>query len=344
MHASYSGDLDRVAAALGDAQWLRGKRVLITGACGMIGSCLADLLARLDERGGLGLTLMLNDRSPERLERRFGNLPRAALLAQDITRPLVLPEPVDLIIHAASFADPASFSARPVEVMQANLGGAQQLLELLRHQGHGRLVYVSSGEVYGDSEEQGAFVERDSGYVDPVSPRACYPSAKRAAETLCASYHHEYGVDALIARPCHTYGQTMTPTDSRAASEFLRRAAAGEPIILRSEGAQVRNYCYVADMAAGLLCLAARGEAGQAYNIAPENAVVSIRDLARTIARLGGCGFETRLSPDAAPAPIRRGVLDSRKIRALGWSEQFTLEEAVGHVLACLREQQEDTP
>lgn len=344
MHESYLRDLERVADALGDAQWLRGKRVLITGACGMIGGCLADLLARISERDALGVLLMLNDRSRERLEQRFGGMPDAVLLAQDITQPLLLPEPVDIIIHAASGADPASFTAHPVEVMQANIAGARQLLELLRQQGHGRLVYVSSGEVYGDMDGQGAFVESDSGYVDPMSVRSCYPSSKRAAETLCASYHHEYGVDAVIARPCHTYGQTMTPTDNRAASEFLRRAAAGEAIILRSEGAQVRNYCYVVDMAAGLLCLAQSGEAGQAYNIAPDNAVISIRELARTVARLGGCGFETRLSPDAAPAPIRRGVLDSRKIRALGWREQFTLEEAAGHVIGCLRERQEGTP
>lgn len=123
-----------------------------------------------------------------------------------------------------------------------------QFYDFITKVAYTRLTLRSS---YGDGDGQDAFVKTDSCYVDPTAVRSCYPSSKRAAKTLCVCYHHEYGVDAVIARPCHAYGQTMTPTDSRAAT--------GEAIILRSAGTQVHSFCYVADMAAGLLQLARDG-------------------------------------------------------------------------------------
>ncbi|MGN0764755.1 MAG: NAD-dependent epimerase/dehydratase family protein [Aristaeellaceae bacterium] len=335
----YLRDLHTAAARL-DAEAFRGKTLLVTGACGMIGGCTADMLLALDSMYSLSMTLLLNARSRERLVARYGSEgERMRFVVQDVTEPMALPVRADYVIHAASGADPRSFRLHPVEVMKANLLGTLNLLELLRAQGSGRMVFVSSGEVYGEGGPGvAAFTEGDSGYVDPAMPRSCYPSSKRAAETLCVSYAAQYGVDALIARPCHTYGQTMTDADNRAASEFLRKGAAGEPIVLRSPGLQVRNYCYVVDMALGLLTVCARGASATAYNIAPDNAVVSIRDLAELIGKIAGCPVIMEAN-GAAPGPIQRGVLSSDSIQALGWQPLLTLEEAVDHVITDMREE-----
>lgn len=100
--------------------------------------------------------------------------------------------------------------------------------------------------------------------------RSCYPNSKRASETLCASYVKEYGVRALVARLSHVYGPTMTESDNRVVSDFIRRGKQGRPVVLKSTGSTVRSYTYVLDVCSGLLEIKKNGIAGEAYNIADE--------------------------------------------------------------------------
>ena len=109
-------------------------------------------------------------------------------------------------MHAASNAHPSAFSADPVGTMRANLLGVMRLLEGLRAGGR-RLLFVSTGEIYGENPAvTGGFREDDFGRIDPMNPRSCYPESKRAAETLCASYASQYGLDCVVARLCYVYG------------------------------------------------------------------------------------------------------------------------------------------
>lgn len=134
--------------------------------------------------------------------------------------PLPLDFPLDYIIHGASNASPKRYATDPVGTMKSNLWGVSNLLELAKEK-KARLLYISSGEVYG--EDDGIdFVETHSGYVNCLNPRACYPSSKRASETLCIAYKEQYGVNVVIARPCHIYG-TDIERDDRAFAQFLRR-------------------------------------------------------------------------------------------------------------------------
>lgn len=116
-----------------------------------------------------------------------------------------------------------------------------------------RLLYVSSSEVYGNKTGNQPYKEKDYGYVDILNQRACYPSAKRAAETLCTAYGQEYGLDTVIVRPGHIYGPTITETDSRASAQFTQNAIEGEDIVMKSAGMQMRSYCYVLDCAYPIL-------------------------------------------------------------------------------------------
>ena len=107
-------------------------------------------------------------------------------MEQDINAELgALTQPMDYIVHAASNADPVSFAKYPVETLKANFMGTERLLSLAG-QWHSRLLFVSSGEMYGQMPAGAPpFVETDCGTVDHSSPRACYPAGKRAAEVLC---------------------------------------------------------------------------------------------------------------------------------------------------------------
>ena len=266
----YHHSLDAAVAGVGGA--LEGRRFLITGATGLIGSFLTEALARLNATAGANIGIYAAGRSEAGMRRRFGALADAACfhyVPYDATKPVSLDFEPDFVVHAATSAHPMAYATDPVGTMQANLIGVMNLLEALRAQGHGRLIMLSTGEVYGENADlPDGFGEADHGWIDPMLPRACYPEGKRAAETLCASYAAQYGVDALVARLCHVYGPTFTSSNSRADAQFIRKALAGEDIVMKSTGSQVRSFCYVADAVNALLTLLARGEKGQAYNVA----------------------------------------------------------------------------
>ena len=326
-------------AACGDMpglEALKGARVLITGATGLIGSCMVDALLLLNGARGTEIEVYAAGRSASGMRARFGAAaddPRFHYVPYDATGPLALDFEADHVVHAATSAHPLAYATDPVGILKANVIGTMNLLEALRSWGHGRFLLLSSGEIYGENPTlPEGFSEADTGASDTMRPRACYPEGKRAAETLCASYAAQYGVNALVARLCHVYGPTFTASNSRADAQFLRNALNGRDIVMKSAGSQVRSWCYVADAVCALLTLLLRGEAGQAYNVANRHATASIREYAQTLADIAGVKLVFELPPELEKAgytPISRAVLNPAKLEGLGWQARFALREGL---------------
>lgn len=335
----YLRDVDRAIQALPDVQKLRSARILITGATGLVGAFLTDCLLALSDQNALDLRLYALCRNAARAKERFGE--RVNAIAADVSEATALPE-CDYIIHAASNAHPKAFSADPVGTMLANILGVRNLLEHLRAQGHGRLLFVSTGEIYGDNPAiRDGFAETDFGKIDSMNPRACYPESKRAAETLCASYLSQYRVDSVVARLCYVYGPTITNENSRADAQFLRNALSKTDIIMKSAGAQMRSYCYVADAARALIAILSGGESGSAYNVANRAAVRSIREYAETLAKVAGVQVKFETPEDAEKrgySTVSRAVQKPDRLEALGWKPLFSFEEGIEHTFRIIEE------
>lgn len=323
---------------------LAGKTILVVGANGMIGAAVVRMLLHRNHFQSGKMRILAVSRSREHFLECFAGQYEEGELSyypMDISEGVRLSERADFIICAAGDGDPASFAAHPVEVMRGNLAGLDHLLCFARQSGSGRLLYLSSGEVYGQSVEGRIFDETFCGYVDYSKPRSCYPAAKRAAEVLCQSWIQEYGADIVIARPCHIFGPDMKASDSRAVAQFLFRAAHGQELVMKSDGRQQRSMCYSYDCAEALLLILLRGKCGEAYNIAGKEQVVSIRQLAGMIARAGETGLrlETPTKTEKnSYNPVEKSILDWHKIYALGWRPRKTVEEGICSTLEIMKE------
>ena len=310
--------------------FLAGKSVLVTGATGLIGTALVDALRAMNAEGA-NIDIRAAGRSEAGVRARFGDEVR--YVRYDAREPVRFDFAVDYVVHAATSAHPLAYSRDPVGTFQASVTGTMNLLEYLRQAPGSRFILLSSGEVYGENPDlPEGFSETDHGWVDPMNPRACYPEGKRAAETLCACYAAQYGVDARVARLCHVYGPTFTASNSRADAQFIRKALAGEDIVMKSTGAQVRSWCYAADAVSAILTLLEKGEKGTAYNVANRCAVASIREYAQTLARIAGVKVVFDLPPEverAGYSKITRAVLNPARLEALGWQPQFDLEQGL---------------
>ena len=314
---------------------LSNCNILVTGATGLIGSCLVETLMERSQRDYSVYAMGRNAQRMNNLFHKYMNTDGFHTLVGDVTEPLLFDSSFHYIIHAASGAAPTDFAQHPVEVMMANILGVRNLIEYGMSHEMKRLLYISSGEVYGEGDGR-VFTEDYSGYVDSMRPRSCYPSSKRAAETLCASYAAEYGVDVVIARPCHIYGPHFSENDNRVYAQFIRNILCDEDIVMKSTGEQFRSWCYVVDSVSALLFLLLKGEKGQAYNIADENSNINIRKLAEMIAYIGAKEVKIEI-PNQEECKgfnvVKKSIYDTTKLKELGWTINGTICDKLKKVI-----------
>lgn len=327
----YWDDVSCVTKQIPNVDVLYGKTILITGGTGLIGSSVVDVLLFLNCQSKANINIILAGRSKKRMEERFCRFEEGkdySFAYYDAEKEMELQIKADYIIHAASNAHPAAYVKEPVQTILANIVGLNNLLATGVKNRAKRLLYVSSSEVYGDIGQVRQFEENDCGYVDILNVRSCYPSAKRAAETLCVAYNGEYGMDTVIVRPGHIYGPAITSSDTRASAEFTRNAAKGENIIMKSAGSQLRSYCYCLDCASAILAVLINGQPANAYNISNRNAICTISDLAQALASCAGKKVEfceATMQEKKGYNPMSNSSLNSEKIESLGWKALFDI-------------------
>lgn len=346
-NAIYQKDLSEIG--ISDNVWtkLYGKKILVTGATGMVCSFLVDVLMKRNEMlyGDEKISLIIVVRNVEYAKRRFLNhtdKPCFKIIGLDVIsfQNELDDFMIDYMIIGAGCADPRHFYENPVGTMQSNLFGLTNFLEIAKSNRNIRVLYLSTGEIYGNAvATKESFKETDSYYVDSMAVRSCYPNSKRAAETFCAAYHKQYGIDVVVARLCYVYGATFKDSDSRSVVQFLKNAARREDIILKSKGEQIRSYCYIGDVVSALLFLLVHAVGGEAYNIANADSNCSIAEFAAMVARTAGvkCVYETATEQEKdGYSRVIRAVQCSDKINALGWKAKVTLESGVERTLKIL--------
>ena len=324
---------DIVNAAKANLPWnkLDGKNILITGATGLIGSCLVDVLMHRPDQDFQLYAMGRSRVRAERLFAEYNNRDNFHFIQQDITLPLKTEIKFHYVIAAASGANPIAYSTDPVGTMKTNFIGVDNLFQYGIKHGLEKFVYVSSGDVYGEGDGR-IFTEDYSGYVNPLHLRSCYTSGKRATETLCVSYASQYGLDVSIARPCHTFGPHFTESDSRVYAQFIRDAVRNDKIVMKSTGEQFRSWCYVVDCASAILYILLKGGSGEAYNIADDNGNITIRQLAEMIAAAEKKQVVIELPSDVEKRGynvVSKSIFSTIKTKSLGWNTSGNLQNKI---------------
>lgn len=339
---AYKDEIANVAAIGLPWDKLAGKTVVISGATGMIGSYLIDLIMHKNEVEGLGCKVVALGRSEAKAHDRLPYFDRAEFAFEEanISEHSYAPSAkADYVIHLASSTHPRQYSANPIGTIRVNIDGLQNLLEYSSVCG-ARLLFASSVEIYGENRgDVERFAEDYCGYIDCNTLRACYTEAKRLGESMCQAYRSQEGVDVVIPRIARVYGPTLLPDDSKALSQFIHKALAGEDVVLKSAGTQRFSYLYVADAVTGLLAVLLNGENGGAYNLA-DDSDIQLKDLAAAVANASGTKVVFDL-PDAQEAAgyskVSLALMDGSKAMSLGWKPSYSLGSGIQQTLNVLK-------
>ena len=318
------------------------KKSLITGGAGFIGSHLSRRLLE----AGHEVTVMDNlfTGTKANIYDLMEN-PRFTFMLHDVTQPFW--GQFDEIYNLACPASPIHYQRNPVETIKTSLLGMMNVLELALKT-KARVFHTSTSEIYGDPEVHPQ-PESYWGNVNTIGTRSCYDEGKRAAETLCADYVREYGVDVRMVRIFNTYGPNMHPQDGRVISNFIMQALKNKDITLYGDGSQTRSFQYVDDLLnAGLLFMALdpkkvksffakKGMSVPVINVGNPGEY-TIKQLAQeTLRQLPESRSKLVFEPLPKDDPKRRKPDIALAQELLGWSPGVPLREGLSRTIAYFR-------
>lgn len=344
---TYLDDVAYVASLNLPWEKLQDKTMMVSGATGLIGSFLVDVIMHKNENHYLNCKIYALGRNEERANARFAyclGKDTFQFVSYDINKPFIRGDigVVDYVLHLASNTHPVAYATDPIGTITTNIIGTQNMLEFAFQHSVTRCAFASSNEIYGENRgDVEKFEESYCGYIDCNTMRAGYPESKRCGEALCQAYICQKGLDVVIPRLTRSYGPTLLSTDTKALSQFLNRALAGENIILKSAGTQYYSYTYVADAVSGLLTVILKGVCGEAYNIADETSDIMLKDLASIVAGQVGKKVVFELPDTIESAGFSKATkarLESKKLQELGWSARFDIFEGIKRTIKILKE------
>jgi UDP-glucuronate decarboxylase len=319
-----SQDIERIKSAV-KGEPFAGKKVLITGGAGFIGSWLCDVLV------GFGADITAVDDLSTGRTKNIDHLTKNALfkfVKSDVCT-FKSEEKFNFIFHMAGHASPDEYQAHPIETLQTSASGSFVMAEMAKKNG-ATLLFASTSEVYGDTEVIPT-PETYWGKVNPIGPRSCYDEGKRFAEALLMAYSKEYDLDVRIPRIFNTYGPRLREDGlyGRAMSRFILQALTNEPITVYGTGLQTRSFCYITDTVTGLLLLTINAQAkGEVVNLG-NTKEITILGLAKKIKETTKCKSNIEFHPLPKDDPKRRCPDISKLEKLVGLKPKVSFEEGV---------------
>jgi UDP-glucuronate decarboxylase len=304
-----------------------GKRVLVTGGAGFLGSHLCERLL-LNGHDVLCVDNYFTG-NRDNIRHLLGNR-RFEVVRHDVTFPLYVE--VDEIYNLACPASPIHYQHDPVQTTKTSVLGAINMLGLAKRV-KAKIFQASTSEVYGDPTVHPQ-TEDYRGNVNPIGPRACYDEGKRCAETLFFDYHRQHKLRIRVARIFNTYGPRMHPNDGRVVSNFIVQALKGEPITVYGEGTQTRAFCYVDDLIDGFVRLMDAPDSVTGPINLGNPVEFTIRELAEKVIAVVGSRSKIIRKPLPVDDPVQRCPNIDVARAALGWQPEVSFDDGLRRTVA----------
>ncbi len=342
----YKEDIAYVASLNLPWNEFKNSSILISGGTGLLGSFIVDVIMFLNKIRQMNCHVYAVGRNKDRALSRFSYLQDSdffTFVATDINKSLPdnICEKIDYVVHLASNTHPIDYATKPIETISTNIIGTMNILDFAVKHNAKRFAFASSNEIYGENRgDKEFFDESYCGYIDCNTMRAGYPESKRCGEALCQAYIAQHKLDVVIPRFTRSYGPTLLQSDTKALSQFIRKALIGEDIVLKSAGTQYYSYTYVADAVAGFFTVLLKGKCGEAYNIADEASDITLRDLATIIAETVGkkVVFEIPdLVESAGYSKATKARLDASKLKSIGWKANYNMKSGIERTIKMLK-------
>jgi UDP-glucose 4-epimerase len=302
---------------------MEGRRVLITGGAGFIGSNLAHYLSKRNE------VIVIDDMSTGRMENLKGF--DGEIIKEDVTELTDLPKGMDFIFHLAAYISVPGSVLEPERNDNINILGTQNILVTSKKAGVKKLVFASSAAVYGDVPETGLPIT-EGRVLMPASP---YAGSKMTAEDYCLAYNDMFGLRTTVLRMFNVYGPRQDPNSQYASviPAFIKKVSEGQRPIIYGDGTQTRDFVYVGDVVRAFeLAAENKGSDGQVMNIASGKGT-SIKELSREVVKAAGKRLEPVLK-NPRPGDVKHSVASVEKAKKiLGWDARVPLSEGLGLVL-----------
>ena len=324
MDSIISQDIERIMRDV-EGGVFQGKKTLVTGGAGFIGSWFCDVLLHF----GADVTVVddLSTGRRRNIEHLITNA-RFRFVQTDVCA-FRTEEKFDFIIHLAGHASPDEYKKHPIETLQTSAVGTFSMAELSR-KNDATLLFSSTSEIYGDTEIIPT-PETYWGKVNPIGPRSCYDEGKRFAEALLMAYSEQYGLDVRVPRIFNSYGPRLREDGlyGRALSRFILQAITNQPITVYGNGKQTRSFCYVTDTITGLILLTISPRAkGEVVNIG-NTKEVTIIELAQKIKRITKSKSTIEFCPLPKDDPKRRCPDTTKLEEIVGWKPNVGFEEGL---------------
>lgn len=302
-----------------------GKKVIVTGGAGFIGSWICDVLVDFGAK-----VIAVDDFSTGRRS-NVNHLvlnDNFRLVETDVCN-FDTDEQIDVIFHMAAHASPDEYMANSIQTLLTSSVGTYKVAELARRN-DAVLLFASTSEVYGDAEVVPT-PETYWGKVNPIGPRSCYDEGKRFAEALLVAYSKQYGLSVRIPRIFNSYGPRLREDGlyGRALSRFIHQALTNQPITVFGDGSQTRSFCYITDTVSGLMLLVASEKAkGEVVNVG-NTREVSILELASRILEITKSKSGLEFLPLPVDDPRRRCPVTEKLEKLIDWSPNVGFDKGL---------------
>lgn len=306
-----------------------GKRVLVTGGAGFIGSHLCEKLVLQGED-----VICLDNFYTGSWQniKQLMDYNNFDVVRHDVVEPFVFE--VDEIYNLACPASPVHYQYNPIKTTMTSVQGAVHVLELAL-KNKAKVLQASTSEVYGDPLEH---PQKESywGNVNCIGVRSCYDEGKRVAETLFSDYRRRFGMDTKIIRIFNTYGPRMNPNDGRVVSNFIVQALKGEPITVYGKGDQTRSFCYVDDLVDAIIRMMNTKDFSGPVNLGNPGEF-TVLELAKLVVNKVGGKSKIIFEPLPDDDPKKRKPDITLAKEKLGWEPQIMLESGIEKTIEYFR-------